>query len=179
MSDAAPPFIVRPATAEDVPALLAVLNPIVDARRYTAIAERLTDDEMRSWLTDVSARRGAFHLIECRADLTMPGQTVLGWQAVEPFSPHPGAFDHVATMATFVALEHHRQGLAARLFAASFVAARALGYDKIFTYVRADNEAGRRAYRGQGFAEVGVARRQCRIDGRDIDEIMIERMLDE
>jgi ribosomal protein S18 acetylase RimI-like enzyme len=80
-------------------------------------------------------------------------------------------------MGTYVDLACHRQGIGRRLFAATFEAARRKGYEKIFTYVRADNEAGLAAYLGQGFEVVGTARRHAKIGGRYIDEIMIERFL--
>jgi len=52
-----------------------------------------------------------------------------------------------------------------------------LGYEKIFTYVRADNPAGLVAYLHQGFRIVGTAQRQAKIRGQYVDEIIIERML--
>jgi len=56
-------------------------------------------------------------------------------------------------------------------------AALAKGYEKIFTYVRADNDAALRVYLRQGFRIVGTARRHARLEGRYIDEIVIEKML--
>jgi RimJ/RimL family protein N-acetyltransferase len=43
--------------------------------------------------------------------------------------------------------------------------------------VRGDNPAALTAYMKSGFRIVGTAQRQARIDGRYIDEIMIERFL--
>ena len=80
-------------------------------------------------------------------------------------------------MGTFVDLNHQRQGIAAQLFAATFAAARQKNYEKIHTFVRADNFAGLRAYLGQGFRIVGSAHRQAKINGNYIDEVIIERFL--
>lgn len=68
--------------------------------------------------------------------------------------------------------------MATRLFRATFDAARHKGYRKIFTYIRADNPAAFATYMRHGFRVVGVARAHARIDGRYIDEIVVERMLD-
>jgi len=48
----------------------------------------------------------------------------------------------------------------------------------IFTFVRADNAAALATYRAHGFEIVGTARRHAKIDGRYIDEILIEKPLD-
>ena len=60
--------------------------------------------------------------------------------------------------------------------------AREKGYEKLFSYVRADNPAALAFYQRLGFEIVGTARRQARIGARHsarysvryIDEIIIE-----
>ena len=74
---------------------------------------------------------------------------------------------------------YRRQGIANRLFDATFAAALLKGYEKVFTFVRADNPAALQTYLRQGFQTVGTARRQARIDGRYVDEIIIEKIIDE
>jgi RimJ/RimL family protein N-acetyltransferase len=96
---------------------------------------------------------------------------------MEPFAGYTRAFDHVGVLGTYVAADSRRQGVAPRLFEATFGAALAKGYEKIFTYVRADNDAALRVYLRQGFRVVGTARRHARLGGRYIDEIVIEKML--
>lgn len=83
----------------------------------------------------------------------------------------------VRILGTYVDLELRRQGVASRLFAATFEAARRKGYEKIFTFVRADNPAALQTYRRQGFLVIGTARRHAKIDGRYVDEILIEKSL--
>ena len=51
------------------------------------------------------------------------------------------------------------------------------GFEKIFTFVRADNPAALAAYHAHGFETIGTARRHARIDGRYVDEWFIERQL--
>jgi RimJ/RimL family protein N-acetyltransferase len=55
--------------------------------------------------------------------------------------------------------------------------ARRKGYEKIFTFVRADNPAALATYRKQGFTIVGTARRHAKINGAYVDEIIIELFL--
>jgi RimJ/RimL family protein N-acetyltransferase len=53
------------------------------------------------------------------------------------------------------------------------------GLRKIFTFVRADNPAALAAYLSQGFAVIGTARKPVKLDGRYIDEVLIEKALDQ
>ena len=77
----------------------------------------------------------------------------------------------------YIDLSHQRQGIAANLFVATFEAARRKGYEKIFTYVRSDNPAALAVYQRQGFRIVGIAQRQAKLNGKYVDEIMIEKFL--
>jgi ribosomal protein S18 acetylase RimI-like enzyme len=78
---------------------------------------------------------------------------------------------------TYVDLDCRRQGIASRLFDHTFAAARGKGYEKLFAFVRADNPAALATYLRQGFVVIGTAQRHAKIDGRYIDEVMIERAL--
>jgi ribosomal protein S18 acetylase RimI-like enzyme len=97
---------------------------------------------------------------------------------VSPFEKFTHAFDHVGVIGTYVDLERRRQGIASRLFAATFEAAKRKGYEKFFSYVRADNDIALQTYLNQGFRIIGTSTRHCRIDGKYIDEVVIERSLD-
>ena len=117
--------------------------------------------------------RGIFHVAVDR----FTGR-IVGFQDVSPFASFTHAFDHVGVIGTYVDLERRRQGIATKLFEATFEAAPRKGYEKMFTYVRADNTAGLDVYLRQGFRVVGAAVRHAKIDGRYIDEIVIEKFLD-
>ena len=161
---------VREATPADAEAIVAILNPIIEARAYTAFDTPFTVDAEREYLARFPAR-GVWKVAERQAD-----GGIVGFQVLEPFASYTGAFDHVATLGTFVDLEMRRQGIAKALFSATIDAARHKGFEKIFTFVRADNPAALAAYQRHGFDVIGTARRHARIDGRYIDEILIERV---
>jgi ribosomal protein S18 acetylase RimI-like enzyme len=71
-----------------------------------------------------------------------------------------------------------RRGIATTLFAATYAAAQQRGYEKFFSYVRADNDAALQTYLRHGFRVVGTAERHAKIDGRYIEEIIIEKTID-
>jgi L-amino acid N-acyltransferase YncA len=162
---------VRDARVDDAESMVGILNPIIAARIYTAFDTPLSVEDQRTFIHNFPAR-GIFHVA---VDSTT--NRVVGLQDVEPFASFTHAFDHVGVIGTFVDLGRHREGIGARLFAATFETAVKKGYEKFFTYVRADNAAGLRAYLGQGFRIVGTAERHAKIDGAYVDEIMIEKLL--
>jgi L-amino acid N-acyltransferase YncA len=164
-------IVIRDASVDDAEGIIAVLNPIITARCYSALDTPVTVDEQRRFIREFPTR-GVFHV----AVDSEIGRLV-GLQDISPFATYTHAFDHVGVIGTYVDLSRRRQGIARRLFDATFEAARGKGYEKIFTYVRADNDAGLQAYLRQGFRVVGRAERHAKIDGRYIDEVVIEKRL--
>jgi L-amino acid N-acyltransferase YncA len=162
---------IRDATPSDAEAIVNILNPIIAARVYTVFDAPFTADAERAFIRNFPSR-GVFHVAVSRAD-----QTVVGFQNVEPFAGYTHAFDHVGVIGTYVQLGCRRQGIATELFRKTFGAALAKGYEKLFTFVRADNPAALATYERQGFRMVGTAERHAIIDGRYIDEIVIEKRL--
>ena len=164
---------VRPATRDDAQGIIDVLNPIIDARTFTVMDTRLTLGEEQRFL-DEYPERGIFHVAVREAD-----QVLVGFQSLEPFAQYTRACDHVGVMGTFVDLRLRRQGIGRRLFDTTLPRARTGGYEKIFTFVRADNPGALATYLDQGFSVVGTAPRHTKIDGRYIDETIIEKLLGE
>lgn len=165
-------LLVRDVVPADAPAIVAILNPIIAARVHTAFDAPFSIDDERDYIVQFPSR-GVWKVAVRPSD-----GRVVGFQVLEPFGPYTSAFDHVGTLGTYVDLEQRRQGIAKALFASTFEAARQKGYEKIFTFVRADNPAALATYSAHGFVVVGTARKHARIDGRYIDEMLIERELE-
>jgi L-amino acid N-acyltransferase YncA len=164
--------LVRDVVPADAEAIAGILNPIIEARVHTAFDERFSVEAERDYIVRFPSR-GVWKVAVQASD-----GSVVGFQVLEPFGPYTRAFDHVGTLGTYVDLAQRRQGIARALFRATCEAARQKGYEKIFTFVRADNSAALATYQAHGFEIVGVARRHAKIDGRYIDEILIEKALD-
>jgi L-amino acid N-acyltransferase YncA len=162
---------VRDAEPDDAGAIVRVLNPIIEARIYSAFDTPFSVEAERDYLVNFPAR-GVWKVAVRASD-----STIVGFQIMEPYATYTHAFDHVGTLGTYVDLDQRRQGIARRLFAATFDAARAKGYEKVFTFVRADNAAALQTYLDQGFVVIGMAKRQARVNGEYIDEILIEKWL--
>lgn len=164
-------LLVREARADDAEAVVSIFNPIIEAGLYTVFDKLFTVEAEREYLLNFP-RRGVFHVAVRRQD-----QKIVGFQSMEPFATYTHAFDHVGVVGTYVDLLHRRQGIGTHLFKATFEAARGKGYEKIFTFVRADNLAALGSYLKHGFRIVGTAQRQAKFNGKYVDEIIIERFL--
>jgi L-amino acid N-acyltransferase YncA len=163
-------LFVRDVTPADAAAVIGILNPIIAARVFTVFDVPFTVEAEHDYIVGFHPR-GIWKVAAGSSD----GQ-VVGFQVLEPFGPYTRAFDHVGKIGTYVDLSRRRQGIARALFASTFKAARQRGYEKLFTFVRADNPAALSAYRAHGFEVVGTARRHAKIDGQYIDEILIEKV---
>ena len=164
---------VRRAGPDDAAGVAAVLNRIILGGRHSLLDTTVTVAEERAYI-DGLPERSFLHVAET------PDAGVVGFQTVIPWSTFvTTAFDHVATMGTYVAAAHRRRGVGAALARSSFAAARALGYDKVFTDLRADNLDSLAYHLALGFAVVGTARRHARTSGGDVDVLFIERFLKE
>jgi len=164
-------LLIREVRPEDAESIVGIFNPIIEAGVYTVFDTTFTVEAEREYITNFP-ERGVFNVAVRRDD-----RKIIGFQSLEPFATYTRAFDHVGVMGTYVDLSLRRQGIAANLFAATFEAARRKSYEKIFTYVRGDNPAALAVYQRQGFQIVGTARRQARLNGKYVDEIIIERFL--
>ena len=163
------PVQIRAATPDDADGIVNVLNPIIAARCYTVFDRPIPAADEREYIRTFPAR-GVFHVAVSAED-----GTIVGFQNMEPIATFTRAFDHVGSIGTYVDLGRRRQGIASRLFEATFAAARRKGYEKAFTFVRADNPSALETYLRHGFRIIGTASRHAKIDGRYVDETLIER----
>jgi L-amino acid N-acyltransferase YncA len=153
-------LLIRDVVATDAEAIIGILNPIIETRAFTVFVTPFTRDAERDYISKFPAR-GVW-----KVAVRKPDDKVIGFQVLEPFGSYTSAFDHVGTLGTYVDVTERRRGVAKALFAATFEAARQKGYEKIFTFVRADNTTALATYRAHGFTIVGTARKQAKIDGR-------------
>jgi phosphinothricin acetyltransferase len=161
---------IRPATAADVPEITRIYNEGIRDRLATLETEERTPQERLAWLEARDERHPV--LVAERAG------AVAGWGSLNVFNPRP-AYAHVADFSIYVGREGRGAGIGKALLAALIERARELGYHKLVLAAFLQNEAGMRLYTRFGFREVGVYREQGLLDGRWVDVIIMERLLDE
>ena len=151
---------IREVRPDDAAAVVAIFDPIIEAGAHTAFDAPFTVAAERSYLGTLT-ERAIFLVAERVAD-----GVVVGFQSPHPFATYTQASAHVGVLGTYVDLECRRQGVAGRLFQATFLAARAKAYEKLLTYIHADNAPALAAYLRQGFRVVGTAQPQAKGRGR-------------
>ncbi|MCG2767838.1 MAG: GNAT family N-acetyltransferase [Anaerolineae bacterium] len=164
-------LLIREVQLDDAEAIVSILNPIIEAGVYTVLDAPLTAEAERKYITNFP-HRGIFYVAVHRRD-----KRIVGLQSIEPFATYTRAFNHVAVLGTFVDLSHRRQGIGTRLSEVILEAARRKGYEKLFTYVRADNFESLVFHLKLGFRIVGTAQKQAKLGQRYVDEIIIEKFL--
>lgn len=164
-------WIVRKVRIEDAGAVTDILNPIIKTGRYTVLDKTFSVEAEKEFIT-LFPERGIFHVAVDSAE-----QRLSGFQTVEPFATYTSVFDHVGIIGTYVGHFARRQGVAASLFEATFEAMKPKGFEKLFAYVRADNESALATYLKHGFRVIGTAEKHAKIRGAYIDEVLIEKLL--
>lgn len=164
---------IREVRSDDAGAIVGIMNRLIEAGRFTAFDTPFTIEAETDYIR-AFPERGVF-LVAVRG----PDRQVVGFQSMEPFATYTHAFDHVGVLGTYVDLDWRRRGIAKRLFPATFEAALRKGYQKIFTFIRADNAAALSTYRHHGFRVVGIAEAHAKLNGRYVDEIIVEKMLND
>ena len=162
---------IRDAKPDDAAGIVAVFNPIILAGSFTLFDTPFSVETERSYIERLTERD--IFLVAIRAS----DEVVVGFQSMSPFAGYTHALDHVGVIGTYVDLGSRRQGIAMSLFPATFEAAQRKGYEKIFTYILADNPAALATYQKHGFRIVGKAERHANLHGRYVDVIIVERLL--
>lgn len=164
-------LLIRELRPGDEQSVVEILNPIIEAGVYSALDTPWTVEAEREFVANFPPR-GVFCVAEdCRE------RRVVGFQTIEPFATYTRAFDHVAVIATFVDLSLRRRGVGTHLARVTLEKARRKAYEKVFTYVRADNPAALKFYRKLEFRIVGTAEKHVKCGGSYVDEIVIEKLL--
>ena len=162
---------IRHAEPDDAAGIVAIFNPIIEARSFTLFDTPFSVEAERSYIAGLTPR-DIFHVAVRTSD-----NVIVGFQSMSPFASYTHALDHVGVIGTYVDLGSRRQGIAKSLFPATFVAARRKGYEKICTYILADNPAALATYQKHGFRIVGQAERHGKLRDRYVDVVIVERFL--
>lgn len=164
-------LIIRKVCQEDSQGIINILNPIIEDGLFTILDTTFSVAEEELFIQNFP-ERGVFSVA-----LDSKSLRLVGFQNVEPFATYTAAFDHVGIIGTYIDSSYRRKGIASRLFESTFEVAKTQGYEKLFAYVRGDNENALAVYLKQGFEVIGIAKKHAKIRGNYIDETLIEKLL--
>ena len=160
---------IRAASAADADAICRIYNQGIRDRVATLETEERTPEERAQWLETHSPRHPVL--------VAEPDGLVVGWASLNVFNARR-AYDHVADVSLYVEREWRGRGVGRRLLEALVARAIELAYHKLVLAAFPWNAAGMRAYGRAGFREVGIYREQGRLDGRWVDTIVMEKILE-
>ena len=160
---------VRPARRDDIQdaaGIADVLNSVIVEGGHTALTGHWTPETEQAFLQGLRPRSEVF---VAEAD-----GRIVGFQVIEPFVSYTSSMNHVSHMGTYVHAGFRRRGIGRSLAQVTLGFAREQGYEKVVIYVMAQNKLGLAYYRGLGFEERGVLRRQTKIGRVYHDEVFME-----
>jgi len=161
---------IRSAVAADAAAICRIYNQGIRDRIATLETEERTPEERAQWLAARDERHPVL-VAEAAAG------AIVGWASLNVFNARR-AYDHVADISIYVERDWRGRGVGRELLAALVARARAIGFHKLVLAAFPWNERGMRAYRRAGFRDVGVYREQGRLDGRWVDTVVMEKILE-
>jgi phosphinothricin acetyltransferase len=155
--------------AQDAAALAHIYNQGIADRVATLETTPRSTDERRRWLL----ARGPRHPVL----VAEREARVVGWGSLNVFNPRP-AYDHVADFSIYVLREARGSGVGTVLLTALEARARRIGFHKLVLSMFDWNTPGLALYARHGFRTVGRYREQGVLDGRWVDVVAMEKILD-
>ena len=158
---------VRPATPEDLRAIMGIYNWAVNQTFATIDSEPLDAEEAQAWW-EMHGRRSKL--------LVATDETgVIGWGRLLPWKQR--GFDVVECL-VYVDPVHQAKGIGSALLDELTREARGLGYKTIVASVATDNRAGLALFTKHGFAVVGTIKNAAHKFDRWMDITLVQRALD-
>lgn len=161
-------FTVRPATREDMPAVVGIYNWAINQTFATIDSEPLSAEEAAEWW-DAHARQRTITLV---AD---EDGDVIGWARLLPWRQR--GFEVVEDL-VYVDPLYQKHGVGRELLGRLIEAARSTGCRTIVASVAADNAAGLRLHQSLGFEVVGTLKDAAYKFSRWMDITLVQRSLD-
>ncbi len=159
--------MIRDATEQDLPAIVAIYNASIPGRMATADLVPVTVASRRAWFQAHTADRRPIWVDERDG-------AVAGWLSLGVFYPR-AAWDGTAEVSVYVDPSRRREGIAAGLLRHATAVAPALGVRALAGFVFGHNEPSLALFHRAGFAEWGKMPGVTELDGIVRDVIIVGR----
>jgi L-amino acid N-acyltransferase YncA len=159
---------VRHASSDDLEAIRRIYNEGIEDRIATLDREPKSREEIERWWSAHDERYAVLVAIE--------SNDVVGWASLNLFSQRC-AHANIADLSVYVGRRHRGRGVGYALLTALGQEAADNGFHKIVLHALDSNASGKRLYRKSGFREVGVFKEHGSLDGRYVDVVSFERLL--
>ena len=160
-------FAIRPATNDDVGAIVGIYNWAVNQTFATIDSEALSAEEAADWW-ETHARRS-------RLIVATDDSGVIGWARLFPWKQR--GIDVVEDL-VYVDPVHHGRGIGRALLTELIKQATGLGYRTIVATVATDNRSGLQLHEKLGFESVGTIRNAANKFDRWMDITLMQKSLE-
>jgi L-amino acid N-acyltransferase len=161
-------FTVRPATREDMRAVVGIYNWAINQTFATIDSEPLSDEEAEEWWESHARQRTITLVADEDGD-------VVGWARLLPWRQR--GFEIVEDL-VYVDPLYQKRGVGRVLLAQLVETARETGCRTIVASVAADNLAGLRLHQSLGFEVVGTLKDAAYKFSRWMDITLVQRSLE-
>lgn len=159
---------IRAAAASDLETILAIYNQGIEDRIATLEVEPKTSAYMADWFHSRGERYSVL--------VAVHQGTVVGYASLNRYSPR-AAYDGVADLSIYMERTYRGRGIGGQLLQALEAKAVQNGFYKIVLFTFPFNGQGQRLYHKMGYREVGVFVNQGILDGRFVDVMAMEKLL--
>jgi phosphinothricin acetyltransferase len=166
---------IRDATRSDAAAVAAIYNQGISERSATFETEPRSEAQMAARIDQID--RYPMLVVVDDGDDGAGAGVVVGWAGLTEYNPRP-CYTGIGEFSIYLAPEARRRGVGKVLLLALIEAARDRGYWKIVSRVFPFNAASRGLCRACGFREVGIYEKHARLDGRWLDIVIVERLIE-
>ncbi len=102
--------------------------------------------------------------------------SVVGWAGLSEYRPRD-CYAGIADFSIYLSLEARGRGIGKQLLRSLIDAARERGFWKLVSRVFPSNAPSRGLCRACGFREVGIYERHGKLDGRWLDAVIVEKLI--
>jgi phosphinothricin acetyltransferase len=165
-----PALLMRPARWPDLPMIRDIRNQGIVDRVASLDAEPHSPQETHLWFSTHGPRHPVL--------VAEVAGCIVGWASLNLFNPRK-AYQYVADLSVYIERQQRGKGLGGQLLETVIRLGRELDYHKIVLSAFPFNTAGIRLYERHGFTTVGIYKEMGKLDGRWIDTIIMEKLLNE
>jgi L-amino acid N-acyltransferase YncA len=160
---------IRKAELSDIPSILYIYNQGIEDRIATLELQAKDETYMTAWFEQRKAR---FAVLVAVLD-----DTIAGWASLNPYSTRC-AYDGVADISIYIHRDYRGKGVGQSLLRDLEGAAVKNGFHKLVLFTFPFNTLGQGLYKKSGYREVGVFRNQGILDGKFVDVMAMEKILE-
>lgn len=163
-------FKIREARSADAGALALIYNQGIDDRVATFETVKRTQEERKKWLAGHDRKHPVI--------VAYTGKEVIGWASISLYSQRE-CYSGIGEFSVYVRRDRRGTGVGEKLLGSLIKRARKEGYWKLIGRVFIQNVASRGLTERFGFREIGLLEKHAKLDGRWIDVVELEKLINE